>query len=218
MLINSNYLFCLLFSWLSPLIPLLYYILLIILIVVNQLPKEKLLFCLLYILCRTHNCLIIIVHMIYYFNLNENDAHLLFLFSQSSFYHLGNSNSFVTIDISSGFVGIPIYIPIIHGIFIYLSTYGLSIVWLFKLSKSELIYYLIEITLINNTALSVGNIIGIVIGIIAAIATVIFLIIMIYYCCKNKNRNDVWAESSPPPPYNYYNRSYQQPINTTYYN
>ncbi|CAF1187899.1 unnamed protein product [Rotaria sp. Silwood1] len=68
-----------------------------------------------------------------------------------------------------------------------------------------------------DTALSVGNIIGIVIGIIAAIATVIFLILMIYYCCKNKNRNDVWAESSPPP-YNYYNRSYQQPINTTYYN
>ncbi|CAF1187915.1 unnamed protein product [Rotaria sp. Silwood1] len=140
-----------LIGWLSSLIPLLYYILLIVLIVVNQLPKEKFLFCLLYILCRTHNCLIIIVHMIYYFNLNEKDAHLLFLFSQSSFYHLGNSNSFVTIDISSGFVGIPIYIPIIHGIFIYLSTYGLSIVWLFKLSKSELIYYLIEITLINST-------------------------------------------------------------------
>ncbi|CAF3295940.1 unnamed protein product, partial [Rotaria sp. Silwood2] len=62
-----------------------------------------------------------------------------------------NSNSFVTIDISSGFVGIPIYIPIIHGIFIYLSTYGLSIIWLFKLSKSELNRYLIKITLINST-------------------------------------------------------------------
>ncbi|CAF2699105.1 unnamed protein product [Rotaria sp. Silwood2] len=138
-------------AYLSRLTPLLYYVLLIMLIIVNRLSIEKLLFCLLYILCRTHNCVIIIVHMIFNIFINENDAHILFLFSQSAFFHLGNSNSFVTIDISSGFVGIPIYIPIIHGIFIYLSTYGLSIIWLFKLSKSELNRYLIKITLINST-------------------------------------------------------------------
>ncbi|CAF4009305.1 unnamed protein product, partial [Rotaria sordida] len=138
-------------GWLSPLTPLFYYLLLIILIVINRLPIEKCLFCLLYILCRTHNCFIIIVHMIFYEYIYENDARILFLFSQSAFFHLGNSNSFVTIDISSGFVGVPGYIPIIHGIFIYLSTYGLSIVWLFKLKKFERIRYLIEITLINST-------------------------------------------------------------------
>ncbi len=59
--------------------------------------------------------------------------------SQSTFFHLvsnlvkyfiylfflkGNSNSFVRIDISSGCVGIPIYFAMIHGILIYLWTYG----------------------------------------------------------------------------------------------
>jgi len=57
----------------------------------------------------------------------------------------------VTIDISSGFVGVPIYIPLIHGLLIYLCTYGLSIIWLLKLSKEERIRYLIQMTLINSS-------------------------------------------------------------------
>ncbi|CAF4355486.1 unnamed protein product, partial [Adineta steineri] len=52
--------------------------------------------------------------MIFYQFLNINDSRLAFILSQSAFFHLGNSNSFVTIDISTGFVGIPIYLPIIH--------------------------------------------------------------------------------------------------------
>jgi ethanolaminephosphotransferase len=66
------------------------------------------------------------------------------------FFLKGNSNSFVTLDISSGFVGIPIYVPIIHGMLIYLSTYGLSMIWLLKLSKTERNRYLIQLTLINS--------------------------------------------------------------------
>ncbi|CAF3340123.1 unnamed protein product [Rotaria socialis] len=67
-------------------------------------------------------------------------------------------------------------------------------------------------------ALSVANVIGIVIGIISTIATIICLIIMIYYCCKKKKRNNAWIESPPPPPYNYHNQSYQQAINRSYHN
>lgn len=62
----------------------------------------------------------------------------------------GNSNSFVTIDISSGFVGIPMYVPIVHGLLIYLSTYGLSIIWLMKLSREERKGCLMQLTLINT--------------------------------------------------------------------
>lgn len=49
----------------------------------------------------------------------------------------GNSNSFVTVDVSRGFVGIPLCIPIIHGILIYLSIYGLPLIWLIKMKKDE---------------------------------------------------------------------------------
>ncbi|CAF1477244.1 unnamed protein product [Adineta steineri] len=140
-----------LFSSLTSVIPLLYYGLLGYLIVRKEISIENLLFSLLYILCRPHNCLIIIIHMIFYQFLNINDSRLAFILSQSAFFHLGNSNSFVTIDISTGFVGIPIYLPIIHGILIYLSTYGLSIVWLLKLSKEERIHSLLQLTLINSS-------------------------------------------------------------------
>jgi hypothetical protein len=64
-----------------------------------------------------------------------------------------------------------------------------------------------------DTALSVENIIGIVIGILGAIATVICLLMLLCYCCKNKNRNHVWAERSPPP-YYYENQGY---VNTPHY-
>ncbi|CAF1347512.1 unnamed protein product [Adineta steineri] len=140
-----------LFNSLTSVIPLLYYGLLGYLIVRKEISIENLLFSLLYILCRPHNCLIIIIHMIFYQFLNINDSRLAFILSQSAFFHLGNSNSFVTIDISTGFVGIPIYLPIIHGILIYLSTYGLSIVWLLKLSKEERIHSLLQLTLINSS-------------------------------------------------------------------
>jgi len=86
----------------------------------------------------------------------------------------------------------------------------------FQIEKKTNIFVLFEsIMSVYNTALSVGNIIGIVIGILSAIATIICLIMMIYYCCKNKNRNNVWAER--PPPYYNQNRPYGQTMNTHYY-
>ncbi|UJR24086.1 hypothetical protein I4U23_027053 [Adineta vaga] len=138
-----------LFSSFSSLTPLIYYSLLIYLFVRKQISLRNVIFTLLYLLCRTHNCVIIISHMIFYEYLSIKDASLAFLLSQSAYFHLGNSNSFVTIDISTGFIGIPIYLPIIHGLFIYLSTYGLSIVWLLKLSREQRTNSLIQLTLIN---------------------------------------------------------------------
>lgn len=60
------------------------------------------------------------------------------------------------------------------------------------------------------------QIIGLIIGIISAIATIICCIMAICYCCKNKNRNGVWAEDAPPP-YYHENRAYGQSTNTPYY-
>ena len=57
----------------------------------------------------------------------------------------------MTIDISSGFVGIPVYVPMIHGLFIYLSTYGLSINWLLKLSREERKCCLMQLAFINSS-------------------------------------------------------------------
>jgi hypothetical protein len=69
-----------------------------------------------------------------------------------------------------------------------------------------------------DTVLSVGNIIGIVIGILGAIATVICLLMLLCYCCKNKNRNHVWAER-PYENQDYVNRPhyYQQSITNEKY-
>jgi hypothetical protein len=63
-----------------------------------------------------------------------------------------------------------------------------------------------------NTAYSIGQIIGLVIGILSAIASLICCIILICYCCKRKNRNNVWAD-----PYYYQNGAYGQATNTPYY-
>ncbi|CAF1312754.1 unnamed protein product [Adineta ricciae] len=134
----------------SSLSPLFYYGLLIYFLIWKEMSITNILFCLLYLICRTHNCVIIVIYMIFYEYLLVTDGSLAFLLSQSAFFHLGNSNSFVTIDISTGFVGIPIYIPIIHGFFIYLSTYGLSILWLMKLSREQRTIYLLQLTLINT--------------------------------------------------------------------
>lgn len=57
----------------------------------------------------------------------------------------------MTIDISSGFVGIPVYVPMIHGLLIYLSTYGLSINWLLKLSRDERKRCLMQLAIINSS-------------------------------------------------------------------
>jgi len=54
----------------------------------NRLSIANVLFSLLYIICRPHNCFLIIVHMIFYRYLNVNDARLAFLLSQSAFFHL----------------------------------------------------------------------------------------------------------------------------------
>lgn len=62
---------------------------------------------------------------------------------------------------------------------------------------------------------SAGQIIGLVIGIISAIATIICCIMAICYCCKNKGRSNVWAE--PPPPYYHQNQSYGRTTNTPYH-
>lgn len=61
-----------------------------------------------------------------------------------------------------------------------------------------------------------AQIIGLVIGILGTIATIICCLMAICYCCKNKNRNGVWAEQSPSP-YYYQNRGYGQQTNTPYY-
>lgn len=50
----------------------------------------------------------------------------------------GNSNSFVTIDVSTGFVGFNDYLPMIHDLFIYFSIYLLPIVYQFHLSMKTL--------------------------------------------------------------------------------
>ncbi|CAF1160553.1 unnamed protein product [Adineta ricciae] len=134
----------------SSLTPLLYYGLLFYFLIRKEMSIPNILFCLLFLICRTHNCVIIVIYMIFYEYLPVTDGSLAFLLSQSAFFHLGNSNSFVTIDISTGFVGIPIYIPIIHGFFISLSTYGLSILWLMKLSREQRTIYLLQLTLINT--------------------------------------------------------------------
>jgi len=78
--------FC--FSWLSSLTPLLYYGLLIFLFFMNELSIENVLFAFLYMICRPHNCFLIIVHMIFDRYLNVTDARLAFLLSQSAFFHL----------------------------------------------------------------------------------------------------------------------------------
>jgi hypothetical protein len=67
-----------------------------------------------------------------------------------------------------------------------------------------------------STALGGGQIIGLVIGIISAIATLICCIIFIYSCCcQNKNRNTVRADE--PPPYYYQNRGYEQNVSPYYH-
>jgi hypothetical protein len=80
--------FICIFRWLSSFTPLLYYVLLFLLYIVNELSIDKMLFILLYLICRPHNCFLIIVQMIFYRYLNVNDARLAFLLSQSAFFHL----------------------------------------------------------------------------------------------------------------------------------
>lgn len=76
----------LLFSSYSSLIPLIYYIL--ILIYIKKFSIEETIFIFLFILCRTHNSFIIVVHMTFYKLINDKDFRLLFILSQSGFYHL----------------------------------------------------------------------------------------------------------------------------------
>jgi hypothetical protein len=67
-----------------------------------------------------------------------------------------------------------------------------------------------------NTALSVGNIIGIVIGVLSGIAMIVCCLVTICCYCKKKNRNNVWADRSPPPYYSN-DRNYEQTVSTSYY-
>lgn len=84
----------------------------------------------------------------FYFSLKSFLKIEINLFFFSSFLK-GNSNSFVTIDISTGFVGLFFYNPFIHGILIYFSIYGLSIQWLRNLSIDQRKDSLKQMTLIN---------------------------------------------------------------------
>lgn len=76
------------FSSFSSLSPLLYYGLLLYFLIRKEMSMSKILFCLLYLICRTHNCVVIIIHMIFYEYLPITDAPLAFLLSQSAFFHL----------------------------------------------------------------------------------------------------------------------------------
>ena len=66
----------------------LYYGLLVYFMIRKEMSRRNILFCLLYLICRTHNCVIIVIHMIFYEYLLVNDASLAFLLSQSAFFHL----------------------------------------------------------------------------------------------------------------------------------
>ena len=75
-------------SWFSSLTPLLCYALLTWLFLTKQLSIENMLFSLLYLICRPHNCFLIIIHVILYRYLKVTDARLAFLLSQAAFFHL----------------------------------------------------------------------------------------------------------------------------------
>lgn len=67
----------------------------------------------------------------------------------------------------------------------------------------------------SSTALGTSDIIGIVIGGVLGLATIIGLIFSCYtMCCKKNNQAQVWAQ---PNPYYPQNGGYGQPTNTGYY-
>ena len=74
-------------SW-SQLAPLFSYGLILFLIVYHRYPLSNGLFSLLHLILAPHNSFILAVHMIYYNCLNPTDGNLVFLFSQSAFFHL----------------------------------------------------------------------------------------------------------------------------------
>ncbi|CAF1256457.1 unnamed protein product [Rotaria sordida] len=67
----------------------------------------------------------------------------------------------------------------------------------------------------SSSSISVTDIIGIVIGGVLGLATVVGLIITIYVmCCKKNNQSQVWAQ---PHPYQSPYGPYGQPANSGYY-
>ena len=75
-------------SWLASLSPLVYYLLLIVFSWKKALSIEESLFLLLYLIIRPHNCLLIVVYMIFNRYLQIDNARLAFLLSQCAFFHL----------------------------------------------------------------------------------------------------------------------------------
>lgn len=68
----------------------------------------------------------------------------------------------------------------------------------------------------SSSSLSTADIVGIAIGGVLGLVTVIGLIFSIYaMCCRKNNNSQVWAQPSPyhQPP----NGPYGQPMNTGYY-
>ena len=73
------------FSWITPMFS---YVLLIVFVWFNQMSIDQVIFSLLYVICRPQNCFLILVHLIFYREMEVKDARLAFLLSQSAFFHL----------------------------------------------------------------------------------------------------------------------------------
>lgn len=73
------------FSWLTPIFS---YVLLIVFLLFNRMSIDKVIFSLLFVICRPQNCFLIFVHLIFYQYVEVKDARLAFLLSQSAFFHL----------------------------------------------------------------------------------------------------------------------------------
>ena len=129
---------------------------------------EKSVFCLLMFISRQHQSFVLFIYFLLFQLIPTDDHRIVFLFIQSSFFSFGlsslsfqskqldnvffkgNSNSFVTIDISTGFVGLSSYNAFLHGLLIYLGTYGLSIIWMSKLPLLEVNRLIRRILLLNT--------------------------------------------------------------------
>ncbi len=60
---------------------------------------------------------------------------LYYWMGQAAFYYQGNSNSISTVDVSSGYIGLTDYQPVLIGILMCLSTYAGPIFWIISLIR-----------------------------------------------------------------------------------
>ena len=80
----------LLFSSWTSFVPMIGYLLLL----VNRLSLDEFVFSLLFLLCRTHQSVLLLLHWLFYRSTNVQRAPLAFLFSQAAFFHLVRSTIF----------------------------------------------------------------------------------------------------------------------------